>query len=167
MKRFGWVAALAVVAGCATEENVNFGDPARVVGGFFQSTATGPPCTPDFGCSVSWATDIYAPLLAGKAKCGDALCHEQETGGFTFSPTDAAAAYASLTDFTLAGEGAYIVPCDPDASTMLCNLSVDVGSNPFGGCGSPMPKMLASAAALSPNELDLIATWIQCGAPDN
>jgi hypothetical protein len=66
----------------------------------------------------------------------------------------------------------YIVPCDPAASKMMCNLKLDPvdGTNMYGSCTPTMPKVLMDAvddAPLSLIELNKIAEWITCGALDN
>ena len=78
------VALCAIVlacAGCATEEELKFGDPARVTGGFPVSASAGGGeiCEVDDSCQISWALQIYGDILDGPAACGAKDCHAEGT----------------------------------------------------------------------------------------
>lgn len=163
---------------CATEETVLFGDPARVVGPGGSNTSTGTStgtdvsCEPDPDCDVSFETDIFTPILETTAACAAASCHEDSIADFQYTAGDAASAYAVLVGYNLEDEGPYVVPCDPDSSTLLCNLRLEDGvENPFGSCGSVMPRAVDTDTVpdvpLTLEQLGTIADWITCGAPEN
>jgi hypothetical protein len=162
--------ALLFAAACATEETVRFGEPARVTGAASSTSAsasTGGACQPDAGCATSFA-DVVA-ILEGPGACSDAACHARPVLGFQLVSGDAAAAHAALLAYELEGRGPYVVPCDPEASKMLCNLRVDpdAGASRWGSCGSTMPKAIDDGVddrALSLDEVGAIAEWIACGA---
>lgn len=190
---WNWGAIIAVgsvgliaLGACATEETLNVGDPAKVSGGFGEITNTNDAaCTPDFDCAVSWKDDVYAAIFDAPTSasmpsgaCGAADCHDSGAGGLTFPVGNATDAYLRLTSYNLAGVGSYIVACRPDLSPIMCNLAFAEGvENPYvgptanftGGCGSPMPKLTAGSAgdALNQEQLNTIAGWIACGAPQN
>jgi hypothetical protein len=169
----GWAVA------CSSIESMSFSDGTCVGSGCEQTTAAGSgssssgTCAVDAGCAVSWKTDIFAGMLdvSTGANCTGALCHGGGIGNLTLSPGMPAAAYTAVTTFSLVGGQAYIVPCDKAGSGMLCNMKTDAdagadaGTNPFGTCGSQMP--LSGATDLTPDQIDKIATWIACGAPNN
>lgn len=177
-----------VIAGlaCATEEDVHFGDPARVAAGASGVTSTttsssstaggggaGGNCEPDPTCAVSFATDVYADLLLVVGGCTTMGCHlpPAASGNLSFPADDASAAYDAIIDYVVTDEskpensGDYIVPCNPDASRILCNLrAVDgPGTNPYGECAAIMPL----GGGYTTEQLDKVAQWIQCGAPNN
>jgi hypothetical protein len=112
------------------------------------------------------------PLFGpGVGACGASGCHASDIAGFAF-PADAAAAHEAITTYVFQGTSPYVVPCDPEASKLLCNLRVSgAQANPFGSCGSPMPKASINDAVddrpLAPDELALVEAWIACGAPEN
>jgi hypothetical protein len=169
-------AALALISsGCATEEIPPYGDPARVVGGAGPggSTGSGGSCTVNSQCPRSYKNDVF-PILENTAKCSAmGTCHGSGGGDLTLNAGDAAGTLATLKGYSFQQTSPYIVPCDKAASKMLCNLRVegDAGSNPYGSCGSRMPKASAGDsvddAPLSLDQLNIIAEWIECGAPDN
>ena len=172
--------ALVGLTGCASEVIPNYGDPAQVAGGVgggapttsssgssTTTSTTATECTPDPECDVSFAEDVF-PLLDTKGGCAAASpCHQSGAKGLTLMPGDVAGYYAALTGYTLDDPAdPYIVPCDPDKSTILCNLQLaDGAQNPYGKCGTSMPY--TAAASPTPAELDLIKDWIACGAPNN
>jgi hypothetical protein len=180
------LAALLAMA-CSTEEDVQFGDPGRVTGGFGHRASTGAAgnCVENFACSVSWQGDIYSSIFtapvggnAPSGGCGESGCHLEGAGGLTFPPDNADEAYFQLKDYQLAGGRAYVVPCEPSLSHIMCNLKFAPGvDNAFvgddqnfsGGCGSPMPKStdLLQLEPLNQQQLDTIVEWIVCGAPQN
>ncbi|MBK9265199.1 MAG: hypothetical protein IPM54_36135 [Polyangiaceae bacterium] len=130
---------------------------------------------PDAGCAVSFANNVF-PILETKAKCSDAACHAPAAAQPpAMTPSDAAATLQVLLAHKFLEEeaDAYIVPCDPMASKMMCNLKLDPaeGMNMYGKCAPTMPKVSAldavDDAPLSLMELNTIAEWISCGAPDN
>jgi hypothetical protein len=172
-------AALVVgawAAACASVESVNFSNGDCVAGGCPQTGAssstssTGGPCNVDAGCAVSWQTDIFTGIIDGPAGCTSMLCHQSGMGGITLTSGDAHGAYTTLKGYTLAATPGpvkpYIVGCDPQGSAFTCNMAVDQasGTNPFGACGSAMPKF---KNYLTVDQVNTIAQWIQCGAPEN
>ncbi len=179
---FGLVAAW----GCASEVIPNYGDPAEVVGGVGAGPTTGnggsggatttSKCDIDTDCGgVSYAADIF-PILnkgGGMKSCsktdGSPIdCHSESQGMLKLTPGDAAGHRTALLSYVLdspEGKGAYIVPCDPEGSKIICNLIVSDGANPSPPCGKPMPYAKASAPTMA--EIQLIKDWIACGAPDN
>ncbi len=160
--------ALAVT-GCATEDEVLFGDPENVVGATGSGVTSGGSCVPDPACEASFRDDVY-PVLSKTAKCGSAGCHQTAIADFAFA-SDPGDAREALLAYTFQGEGSYVVPCQPELSKLLCNLNLTGDAEgAFGACGSPMPKALDDAVddvELAPGDLDPIAAWIACGAPDN
>lgn len=176
-------AVLALGLACSSEDDVIYGDPARVAGGATTVSATstststgtggngggGGSCEVDPACTSSFATDVLADALIVGGGCTTTTCHgaPASSGNLTFS-ADPTEAYDVLKNYMLDDAtkgGAYIVPCNPQASRILCNLKVDPasGTNPYDTCGSTMP--LAGGVTL--DQLDKVATWIQCGAPNN
>jgi hypothetical protein len=168
-----------LAGGCATEEEVLFGEPGRVTGGFEGVTVTGgSSCQVNGACTVSWRQQIYPQVLDGPpGSCGAFGCHRDGAGNFIFS-ADPDEAYDSLLAFDLPAGRSYVVPCEPSLSHIMCNLRFEAGvDNPYvgpdaeftGGCGSSMPKVDATvdSAPLAQEDLDLLAEWILCGAPKN
>ena len=187
------LASVTVQFGCATEEEVLYGDPARVAGGtstgtVASSSGSGEVCTIDSFCSVSWSKDIYGKIFDAPkddpqptGACSTSGCHAMGTAGFEMPPGDPDTAYASMMQHAInqgTGSGLYVVPCRPELSRVMCNLAFDEAvDNPYVGddlpmtslCGSPMPKLniQSDGEPLSQQQLDDIATWIKCGAPNN
>jgi hypothetical protein len=182
------MAAAIVVAGaaswaaaCSTVESMNFSNGDCVAGGC-ASTGAGQTttstttqttmCTVDPGCKVSWGTDIFTNIIDGPPGCtATGLCHGDGKGGITLESGKGHDAYLALKGYTLAANPGpvkpYIVPCDPQASGFTCNMSVDDsegGTNTFGTCGSTMPL---GKVKITPQDLQTIADWITCGAPEN
>lgn len=166
------VVTAALWAGCATQETVPVDDLVPIVCGQFcdsATTTTTSSCTPDPNCQFAWTTDVYAGILESSTAgaCGEPGCHETAVGGLEFPKGDAASAYANLLAYQLAGDP-YVSPCDPSGSAMLCNLALESSvTNPYASttCGSLMPK--SSFPPLTQTQLDTIAGWIDCGAPEN
>ena len=173
--KVGVVLALYVLASsCATEEETQFGDPARVSGGFGSSSSGAPTCTVDPDCEVSFRDTVFAQILVPAGGCGATGCHEASIGGFQFDEFDAQAAYNSLREFQHPIFGGYVVPCSPETSGLLCNLAIEPGAttpHPAGNCGSKMPKYKDPDSPvdspLNQQQLNTIAEWISCGAPFN
>lgn len=177
---FGWGGGLVIasLAACATEEEVLYGDPSRVVGGGGPGPTTSSGgaagCDPDPACAVSFEADIF-PIFAGPGACGEGPCHEVVTSDFMFDKSDPAAAHLALTQYELVdGEagGPYVVGCSPETSRLLCNLDYEPGvASMFGECGVLMPQLIADDSVLDQPitgaQQQLIADWIQCGAPAN
>jgi hypothetical protein len=165
------VACLCVVMalGCASEDDVSFGDPENVVGATSGGVASGGDCEPNLDCDVSFRDDVL-PVLVEKARCSAAGCHLTAIGGFAF-PETASDARSALISYVFQGADPYVSPCQPASSKLLCNLAVEDGvAQAFGACGSLMPKLLEDAVddvPLDAAELDALAEWITCGAPDN
>ncbi len=117
-------------------------------------------------CTVHWSADIFPKMMStGAWKCANASCH----GGVTppRMTDDAMATYAALTSFngTDSTGKYYIVPCNTDTtvSQIECSLSAT------GTCGHLMPLTAnpPGATPLSPADLQLIDSWVKCGAPNN
>lgn len=175
--------ALAGLAACSTVNPVAFSDGACVAGGCAtlssssSSSSTGTPCTVSTSCTVSWATDIFTPILDGTAGCTSSECHGGGKGGITLTSGDPTGAYAALVAYSLLPTPGpvkpYIVPCDPAASGFPCNMALAVGgggtggANPYGTCGAGMPLVLDGETPLTDAQITTIADWITCGAPDN
>lgn len=174
------------ICGCATEEEVNYGEPGRVAGGIpDRPQDVRAPCEVNGACLVSWTNDIFPNIfsapLAGETPsggCTEGACHADGAGGLRMPPTSEGESYFNLIDYQLVGGRPYIVPCHPDLSHMMCNLKfADDVDNEFigpeqeftGGCGSPMPKPDEDVETdpLNQDQLDDIAEWILCGAPQN
>lgn len=180
------LALSAWVGACATAETVSFSDGDCVAGGCQQATTSSSSsgsststssssssgmCNVDPNCAVKWATDIYAGILdTPAASCTTTgLCHGDGKGGLTLEAAKPHEAYLALTAYTLLAQPGpakkYIVPCDAMGSGMLCNMKTDTGTtNPFGDCGSEMPLV---GTNLTMDQLNTIADWIACGAPEN
>ncbi len=177
---FGW--PLCAVA-CSTAETPLFSDGACVAGGCSSTSAasstssSGVACTPDPSCAVSWATDIFTPILDGPAGCTAMTCHGGGAGGITLTSGEASGAYTVLSAYTLLPAPGpakpYIVPCSPTASGFPCNMLVGAGggagggTNSYGTCGTTMPLVLGGQTALTEAQISTIADWITCGAPNN
>ena len=180
------VVAVAALAGCATEEDVLFGEPGRVAGGIPERPQDVMlPCEVNGACLVSWRLDIFPNIfnapIGGDVPSGGCTvgeCHADGAGGLLMPPTSEGESYFNLIDYQLVGGRPYIVPCRPELSHMMCNLKFADGvNNDFigpnenftGGCGSPMPKPSENVQAddLDQDQLDAIAEWILCGAPQN
>ena len=132
-------------------------------------------CTVNMDCAVKFSTDVF-PIFEATAKCSDAACHAPAAAQPpAMTAGDAATTYQVLIahKFLEEQDDAYIVPCDPMASKMMCNLKLDPvwGTNMFGSCAPRMPKVSQMDAVddkpLSLDELTKIADWITCGAPNN
>jgi hypothetical protein len=186
MHRVALLGLVLAACGCETAEQVEFGDPGRVAGGFSGGeTDPGADCVVNNACTVSWKNRIYpaifdAPLGGDDptGACGAPKCHASGAGGLLMPTGNQDESYVRLSAYTLVGGRHYIVPCHPELSHMMCNLrfASDV-DNPYigpdneftGGCGSPMPKPDedVDSSPLNQDQLEDIATWIACGAPQN
>ena len=63
--------------------------------------------------------------------------------------------------------GAYITPCDAMSSKILCN-TVDFGwRQPVRGLRDADAVRHVGATKLTKKQLDTLAEWIACGAPEN
>jgi hypothetical protein len=174
----GWLAAGLGFA-CSTAETPLFSDGACVAGGCASTSAasstssSGVACTVDTTCAVSWATDIFTPILDGPAGCTAMTCHGGGAGGITLTTGEPTGAYMVLTGYTLLPAPGpakpYIVPCSPSASGFPCNMLLGAGggTNSYGTCGTNMPLVLGGEMALTEAQVSTIADWITCGAPDN
>lgn len=173
------IAALSMaLAGCATEEIPPYGDPARVVGGAGSGAASsGGSCTVNQNCTTSFAMDVF-PILETNAKCSAAGdCHGSNQGMVSLTAGDAKKLRTELLGITIQGTQPYIVPCDKAGSKMLCNMRVDKNAgvvNPYKTadyCGVGMPLVDAADSVvdeyLTVDQIETIAAWIECGAPDN
>jgi hypothetical protein len=175
----------ALSGGCATEELPDYGDPAEAERPFGDDVQAGGDCTVNNACGVSWQNRIHATIFAApfdggepSGGCGAPACHDEGAGGLLFPADDPEEAYFRLTAYELVGGRPYIVPCHPELSHIMCNLKFQAGTdNPYvgddleftGGCGSPMPKPDEDVPAqpLTEDQLEDIAEWIACGAPQN
>ncbi|APR76469.1 Hypothetical protein A7982_01816 [Minicystis rosea] len=119
---------------------------------------------------MSWEADIFTGIIAAQASgcTTTGLCHGDGKGGITLEAGKPHDAYEAIKAYTLLATPGpvkpLIVPCDKGASGMLCNLQVDTGTNPYGECGSLMPLV---GTNLTMDQLNQIADWIECGAPEN
>lgn len=165
---------------------MNFGEPGRVAGGIpDRPQDVMLPCEVNGACLVSWRNDIFpnifnAPIGGDvpSGACTDAECHADGAGGLRMPPNSEGESYFNLIDYQLVGGRPYLVGCHPELSHITCNLKFEDGvDNEFigpdqeftGGCGSPMPKPSETVEAepLNQDQLDAIAEWILCGAPQN
>jgi hypothetical protein len=124
-------------------------------------------------------TNVYADIIG--LRC--VSCHHPGGSGVTVGMLDMgteATAYANLVGVPVAGTGAGTsgVTCASQAPGLLRVAANNVndsalylktssklaGTNP--PCGSPMP-LPATAAPLTQGQIDLIAGWINAGAPNN
>jgi hypothetical protein len=124
-------------------------------------------------------TNVYTDIIG--ARCIG--CHHPGGSGVTVGMLDMstqAAAYSNLVGVPVAGTGAgtsgvtcaslapsllRIDPNDVNNSALyLKTFSKLEATNP--PCGSPMP-LPATAASLTQGQIDLVAAWINAGAPNN
>jgi hypothetical protein len=175
--------AIAIAVACSTVEPVTFADGGDCVAGGCQNngatttSSSGGNCAVDPSCAVSFKTDLFEGIFDGPAGCTETtVCHGASSapGGVSMETGKAAAALTSLKAAKIPAipgpAGPYIVGCDQTHSGILCNMAVDVdagATNPFGTCGHPMPITLAGGMKLTSDQLQKIADWITCGAPDN
>jgi hypothetical protein len=165
------VGAALTISSCATEESILFA--VSDAGSGDLGSTSGGACTVDTACKVKFGADIYTKIIDGSAGCTAAtLCHGGDTpqGNMILKPGDAHGAYEEFINYQLkkmpGPAGAYIVPCDKKSSRMLCNTALADGSTPYGPCGMLMP-FGTLATKLTKTQLDTIAEWIACGAPEN
>lgn len=168
----GLVALTVTISSCASEESIKFGLPDA--GPIPSSGATtGGVCSVDPMCKVSFKKDIFTAIIDGPAGCtGAALCHGGDTpqGDMILKPGDSHGAYSEFINYELKKSpgpaGVYIAPCDATNSRMLCNTAISDADNPYGVCGTAMP-FGSAATKLTKKQLDTLAEWIACGAPEN
>lgn len=165
------VGAALTISSCASEESILFG--VTDAGGGDLGTTSGGACTVDPLCKVKFESMIYKPIIDGSAGCtGATLCHGGETpqGNMILKPGEAHNAYNEFVNYQLKKTpgpgGVYIVPCDKKSSRLLCNTALSDGDNPYGTCGTAMP-FGSQATKLTKAQLETIAEWIECGAPEN
>ncbi len=129
----------------------------------------------DAGCAVSFKNNVF-PILESKGQCSNADCHAPGAAQVpVMTAGDANATLQSLLSHNFLDDPMmpYIVICDPMKSKMMCNMKLDPadGTNPFGKCAPTMPKAstldAVPDAPLSLMEINTIAEWISCGAPNN
>jgi len=116
----------------------------------------------------SFKLDV-APILdeMGSGGCSaSSMCHGTvDNGKLKLPKGDTAAIYKALLGYSLDATpgpaGPYVVPCDPDASKLLCNLALKSGNATT--CGLVMPPI----GGLTDAEFNIISEWIACGALDN
>jgi hypothetical protein len=174
------VLACAVAFACSTVEPVSFADGGDCVAGGCENngatttSSSGGNCAVDPMCAVSFKTDIFANIFDGPAGCTEATaCHgnPNSTTGVVMLPGNAGASLASLKAAKIPTKppSPYIVGCDQAHSGILCSMALDAdaGANPFGTCGDLMPITLGGGMKLTSEQLQKIADWITCGAPDN
>ena len=170
----GLAALSGTIASCASEESVKFGLPDAGTNPAGGATSTsGGACMVDPTCKVSFKTDIFAAILDGPAGCtGAKLCHGGDTpqGDMVLKTGESHAAFDELVNYQLKSKpgpgGAYISQCDKMGSRLLCNMAISDGDNPYGVCGTVMP-FGGAATKLTRKQLDTLAEWIACGAPEN
>jgi hypothetical protein len=114
-------------------------------------------------CSVSYATQIW-PKMSGTWHCSDANCH----GAMVNEPynlDNATDAYNNLMAFMQINNVPYINPCStsPDASAFLCNVQ----SPACGSAQMPFPDSTLGSGPMSTSDVQLVQTWVECGAPMN
>ncbi|MEO5731145.1 MAG: hypothetical protein ABI134_21740, partial [Byssovorax sp.] len=84
-------------------------------------------------------------------------------------PGDSHGAFSEFTNYQLKKSpgpaGPYVAPCDKTGSRLLCNTATQ-SDNPYGHCGTAMP-FGSAATKLTTQQLDTLAEWIACGAPEN
>lgn len=165
---------------------MRYGEPGRVAGGIpDRPEEVVPPREVNGACLVSWKNDIFPSVfnapIGGEVPsgaCTQGECHADGAGGLRMPPTSEGESYFNLLDYQLVGGRPYIVPCQPQLSHIVCNLKfADDVDNEFigpsqeftGGCGSPMPKPSETVDSdpLNQEQLDDLAEWILCGAPQN
>jgi hypothetical protein len=181
------LAALALVAAasflfaaCSTEEEIIFGDPAcpanRCQSGGAGGNSGGTDCTtPDENCAVHFAADIFEPIFDanGSAKCANTQCHGNPMdlqGDLLLIPGDAFSSREALLAYQFdKPAGPYITCKNPAESKILCNMFLGIGvTNTYGKCLTTMPLVdELGAEPLTESQLELIAQWIACGAPNN
>jgi hypothetical protein len=181
------LAALAMAAvgsflavACSTEEDIIFGDPAcpanRCQGGAAGGGDAVTDCTmPDENCAVHFAADIFDPILDanGTAKCANTQCHGNPMdiqGDLLMAPGDAFLSREALLAYQFdKPAGPYITCKNPAESKILCNMFLGIGvTNKYGKCLTTMPLVdELGAQPLTESQLELIAQWIACGAPNN
>jgi hypothetical protein len=177
----------AYAAGCgASDDPVLFGDPECVAGRCLNvgtasasSSSGGTDCKPDGGaCSVQFATQIFDAILdvKGTAKCADVQCHGDPNniqGDLLLVAGDALSSRKALLEYQFdKPAGPYITCGAPEDSRFLCNMLLEAGvTNKYAAkCATLMPTTLGpdvGQAPLTEAQLDLIAEWIKCGAPNN
>jgi hypothetical protein len=165
------IAAGATLAACDLEVDTHYGphsglsknnlpNPPASDGGTGDAAACATPI--DAGaCSVSYSTQIWTKMVS-TWHCTDSSCH----GGTSYQPQldTSDNAYSNMMAYKITGKP-YINPCsiDPDASAFVCNIS-----NPFCGQGQmPFPNATLGSGPMSSSDLNLVTTWVQCGAPKN
>ncbi|MDB4936989.1 MAG: hypothetical protein JWP87_3961 [Labilithrix sp.] len=167
------IAIMAVACGGAIDSDDLFGKGQGTTSGTSGGTTTPAPTTsattsptpapvpptpkPTTKCDVSFKQDVLD--VFANAKCSTAACHGppatlNEPG---IDANSAPFTYKTITTFKLSTGQPYVVvgSTDPKASGMYCNLR--------GDCGARMPV----GDKLSSNDLDVIDTWLACGAPFN
>lgn len=168
------------ISACSSEDPVLFGNP-DCPAGRCQSGATGSSssggtdCVPSGNvCMVRFGDDIFKPLFdaTGAAKCADVTCHGDPAnvqGRLLLVPGDAVASRQALLDYQFDNPaGPYITCTTPADSKILCNMSLGATANPYGKCSLTMPVVdNVGAQTLTQAQLELIAQWIACGAPNN
>jgi hypothetical protein len=159
----GVLPAAGAVA-CSTAETVAFTDGGPVAAGSLACSSDSATidagvvaCAPDGGSKVSFEKDIFEGILEKEPGCTAKECHGDATPP---KMVDASTAYQQLKSHVLAGTNQrYIVPGDAGASKILCNLA------DCNGCGVSMP--IRGGTKLTQDDLNTIARWIACGAPEN
>jgi hypothetical protein len=121
-------------------------------------------------CAKSWKTDIYEPLIKGAWKCTNEICHlEGNENQAAYQPAmsdkDATRAWNQLVAYSVTSKR-YVDPCttDPAVSAITCNLvspACGLAQMPYTGLG------LQGVTNATPDQLAVVATWLQCGAPNN
>lgn len=134
------------------------------VGGYRIAKPATPTCDAAAAtdCGVKFSTHIHGGTLK-KLGCTLSSCHGPLANAPTIDDQVPAKARGALLGYVVAGERgkpnarAYVDPCsvDPQSSSMMCNLQ--------GACGEAMPP----GGSAPREELDKLAEWLACGAPDN
>lgn len=132
----------------------------------------------DAACTVSFATDVFDAIMdvGGTAKCADAQCHGDPNniqGDLLLIPGDAGGSRKALIEYQFdKPAGPYITCGKLEDSRLLCNMLLESGvTNKYATkCATLMPTTLGlqiGQLPLTEAQLDTIAEWIKCGAPNN
>ncbi len=133
------------VVGCAGDAAPNGNDPSDLC----------PEGTASAVSTVSYVEDIH-PLLSGKG-CLSAGCHGGLLPASAFDLTEYSTSFGPGAEAEMLG-ACNIVPGDAEASYLLEKL----GATPRLGARMPLLR-----SPLTEEEIELIATWIRDGAPNN
>ncbi|MDC0722476.1 hypothetical protein [Nannocystis bainbridge] len=108
------------------------------------------------GAGLSWETDVYPQVVEGN--CG---CHQQGSGGLTF--TNAQDSYANIIGVASTQAAGFdrVTAGDPNASYFLAKVNGTSGEAPFNGNPAQMPL---GGSPLDGATIELLEQWIADGA---